>query len=219
MATNDANKSRGTEVELRTFCYLDVLQPQLASFLATVSQGYLPVERQASLFIEIAPGIAINRITDIALKATGVEPGMQIVERAFGVLEVHSHDHDAVRAAGDAVLDYLGTNIQSRMRPKVVSSEIITGVSDYQTMLVNRMRHGDMILGGESLYIMETLPAGYALLAANEAEKAAPVKLLEVRSVGAFGRLYLGGDEEPIREAAAAAVAALEGIDGRDTGK
>ena len=202
-------------VDLRTFCFLDVLQPQLASFLATVSQGYMPVARQASLYIEIAPGIAINRVTDIALKATGVEPGMQIVERAFGVLEIHSFDQGAIREAGAAVLRYLELEESQRHKPKVISSEIITGVSDYQTMLVNRMRHGDMILGGETLYIMETLPAGYALLAANEAEKAAPVKLLEVRAYGAFGRLYLGGGEAEIAEAARAAMLALEGLSGR----
>ncbi len=204
------------KVDLRTFCYLDVLQPQLASFLATISQGYMPVERQASLYIEIAPGIAINRITDIAIKATGVEPGYQIVERAFGVLEVHSHDQGAIREAGEAVLRYLEADENERMKPQVISSEIITGVSDYQTMLINRMRHGDMILGGETLYIMETLPAGYAVLAANEAEKAASIKLLEVRAFGAFGRLFLGGEEESIREASKAAIAALEGLSGRD---
>ena len=203
-------------VDLRTFCYLDVLQPQLASFLATISQGYMPVERQASLYIEIAPGIAINRITDIALKAAGVEPGYQIVERAFGVLEVHSHDQGAIRAAGAAVLAYLERSEEERLKPQVVSSEIITGVSDYQTMLINRMRHGDMILGGETLYIMETLPAGYAILAANEAEKAAPIKLLEVRGVGAFGRLFLGGGESEIQAASEAAVAALAQITGRE---
>jgi len=203
-------------VDLRTFCYIDVLQPQLASFLATISQGYMPVERQASLYIEIAPGIAINRITDIALKATGVEPGYQIVERAFGVLEVHSHDQGAIREAGAAVLNYLETTEDQRMKPQVVSSEIITGVSDYQTMLINRMRHGDMILGGETLYIMETMPAGYAVLAANEAEKAASVKLLEVRGVGAFGRLFLGGAESEIEEASKGAIAALEGLTGRE---
>lgn len=203
-------------VDLRTFCYIDVLQPQLASFLATISQGYMPVERQASLYIEIAPGIAINRITDIAIKTSGVEPGYQIVERAFGVLEVHSHDQGAIREAGDAVLRYLGCTLEERMKPQVVSSEVITGVSDYQTMLINRMRHGDMILSGETLYIMETLPAGYAILAANEAEKAAPIKLLEVRGVGAFGRLFLGGGEAPIREAANAAIAVLQGLTGRE---
>jgi len=204
-------------VDLRTFCYIDVLMPQLASFLATISQGYMPVERQASLYIEIAPGIAINRITDIALKATGVEPGYQIVERAFGVLEVHSHDQGAIREAGAAVLAYLERDEQERMKPQVISSEIITGVSDYQTMLINRMRHGDMLLGGETLYIMETLPAGYAILAANEAEKAASIKLLEVRGVGAFGRLFLGGGEADIHEASRAAIAALEQISGRET--
>lgn len=203
-------------VDLRTFCYIDVLQPQLASFLATISQGYMPVERQASLYIEIAPGIAINRLTDIALKATGVEPGYQIVERAFGVLEVHSHDQGAIRAAGAAVLDYLDHVEEDRMKPQVVSSEIITGVSDYQTMLINRMRHGDMILAGETLYIMETLPAGYAILAANEAEKAASIKLLEVRGVGAFGRLFLGGGESEIQEASQAAIAALGQLSGRE---
>ena len=132
------------------------------------------------------------------------------------MLEVHSHDQGAIREAGAAVLDYLDAGESERMKPQVVSSEIITGVSDYQTMLLNRMRHGDMILKGETLYIMETLPAGYAILAANEAEKAAPIKLLEVRGFGAFGRLFLGGDEEPIREAARAAKAALAALDGRE---
>ncbi|MBL8769552.1 MAG: BMC domain-containing protein [Planctomycetes bacterium] len=202
-------------IDLRTFVYLDVLQPQLASFLATVSQGYLPRERQASLVVEIAPGIAINRVTDIALKATGVVPGMQIVERAFGILELHDDDQGRVRAAGQAILDYLRVTEHDRAKPRVVSNEIITGVSGYQTMLVNRMRHGDMILDVETLWILETQPAAYALFAANEAEKTANVKLLEVNGVGAFGRLFMGGDETSIHEAARAATAAIEGMSGR----
>jgi hypothetical protein len=203
-------------IDLRTFCYLDVLQPQLASFLATVSQGYLQRERQASLVVEIAPGIAINRVTDIALKATGVVPGMQVVERAFGVLELHHEDHDRVRAAGQAILDYLGVTETDRAKPRVVSNEIITGVSGYQTMLVNRMRHGEMILDRETLWILETQPAGYALLAANEAEKNAQIKLLEVNAIGAFGRLYVAGDETSIHAAARAATAAIDGVAGRE---
>ncbi len=202
-------------IDLRTYCHLDVLQPQLASFLATVSQGYLPVERQAALVVEIAPGIAINRITDVALKATSVTPGMQVVERAFGLLELHSFDHGAVHAAGDAILRHLGVGANRRLKPRVVSSEIITGVDDHQTMLINKMRHGDMILGRETLWILETHPAGYALLAANEAEKAAPVKLLEAIGFGAFGRVWMGGREEELRAASAAAAAALAAIDGR----
>jgi hypothetical protein len=214
----DARGSGATSaraIQLRTFVYLDVLQPQLASFLATVARGYLPIEEQASLFVEVEPGIAINRITDVALKAAAVTPAMQIVERAFGALEVHADDQGEVRAAGGAILDHLGLAETDRLKPRLVTSEIITGTDAYQTMLINRMRHGDCILKGQSLYILETHPAGYALLAANEAEKAAPIRLLEVMSFGAYGRLYLGGGDDEIKEAARAAEACLAGIDGR----
>lgn len=202
-------------VELRTFTYIDVMQPQFASYQATVSRGYLPVAQQAALFVEIAPGIEINRVTDVALKATGVQPGVLVVERAFGLLEVHSFDQGDVRRAGEAILDNLELTEADRLKPRIVSHQIITNVSDYQTMLINRTRYGQMLLGGQTLYILEVHPAGYAVLAANEAEKAASINLVELRNFGAFGRLYLGGTEAEIREAAAAARAALETVDGR----
>ncbi len=203
-------------IDLRTFTYLDVMQPQFASYLATVSKGYLPVARQASLFVEIAPGIEINRLTDVALKATSVQPGVQVVERAFGLLEVHGFDQGEVREAGDAILANIELKAEDRLAPRVVSTQIITNVSDYQTMMLNRVRYGQMILGGQTLYIMEVHPAGYAVLAANEAEKAAPIQLVDMRFFGAFGRLYLGGSEAEIREAANAALAALESVNGRE---
>ena len=202
-------------ISLRAYVYLDVLQPQLASFLATVSQGYLPIEEQASLFIEVQPGISINRLTDVALKGANVTPGMQIVERAFGVLELHSWNQGDVRAAGQAMLDYLGMEETDRLEPKVVTSEIITGTDAHHTMLINRFRHGDQILKGQALYILETHPAGYAILAANEAEKASPIRLLEVMTFGAYGRLYLSGGDDEIKEAAAAAEACLADIRGK----
>ena len=203
------------KISLRTFTYLDVLQPQLASFIATVARGYLPIEEQASLFVEIQPGIAINRITDIALKRARVTPAMQIVERAFGVLEIHADDQGEVRAAGEAILDFLGATEDDRLQPRVVTSEIITGTDAYQTMLINRMRHGDAILRGQALYILETHPAGYAMIAANEAEKASPIRLLEVQSFGAFGRVYLSGGDDEIKEAARAAETALGDLSGQ----
>src|SRR5437763_15309796 len=103
-------------MELRTFTYLDVLQPQLASFFQTVAQGFLPLERQAALLIEIAPGIAINQLTDVALKATRVIPGMQIVERAYGLLELHSFDQGEIRQAGAAMLERMGVDESARMK-------------------------------------------------------------------------------------------------------
>lgn len=207
--------SNKTKIDLRTFIYLDVLQPQLASFLGTVSQGYLPIEGQASLYIEIAPGIAINSLTDIALKKTKVYPGMQVVERDYGVLELHSFDQGLLRAAGDAILEETGLKESDRLKPKIESHQILNGINEYHSMLINRMRHGDMILKMQTMLVLETSPAGYALIAANEAEKAADVHLLEVRAMGAFGRLYLGGGEEDINQASKAILRAFDAIDGR----
>src|SRR5262245_32589667 len=202
-------------MELRTFTYVDILQPQLTAFLQTVSQGFMPLEQQASLFLEIAPGIAINQLTDAALKATTVQPGMQIVERAYGLLEIHDFDQGEIRAAGKAILDRMGVKEEDRLKPRVVSAQTITGIDGHQSQLINRMRHGDMITRGQTLYILEVHPAGYAAIAANEAEKAAPVHLLEVITFGAFGRLWLGGYEAEIAAAAAAIREALAGISGR----
>ncbi|MCO5172048.1 MAG: hypothetical protein M9894_37595 [Planctomycetes bacterium] len=201
--------------ELRTYCFLDILQPQFAAFVASTGRGFLPVERQAALYVEVAPGIEINRVTDVALKKTGVQPAVQVVERAFGLLEVHSFDQGEVREAGRAILESMGLEESQRMKPKVMTSQSITNVSPYHATLVNRNRSGSMLLGGQTLYILEVLPAGYAALAANEAEKASPITLIEVRPFGAFGRLWLGGTESDIAEAAKAAIAALEAVDGR----
>ena len=206
-------------MELRTFTYIDVLQPQLTGFLQTVSSGFMPLEQQASLFLEISPGIAINQLTDAALKATSVQPGMQIVERAYGLLELHDFDQGAVRSAGQAILDRMGAKEEDRLRPRVVSSQTITGLDGHQSQLINRMRHGDMIMAGQTLYILEVYPAAYAAIAANEAEKAADVHLMEVITFGAFGRLWLGGWEAEIKAAAAAAEGALAKIAGREDKK
>lgn len=202
-------------VDLRAYVFLDSLQPQFASFLATIAQGYLPTVGQASLFVEISPGIEINRVTDIALKSTNVTPGMQIVERLYGMLEIHSDSQADVRAAGEAILESLGLREEQRRKPKVVSSQVIRHVDAHQTQLINRMRHGNMILPDQTLYILECEPAAYSALAANEAEKASEVNILEVRSFGSFGRLYLGGEQRDIDVASAAAVQAIEGISGR----
>jgi hypothetical protein len=204
-----------SQMELRSFTYLDSLQPQLTGFLQTVSQGFMPLERQASLFLEIAPGIAINQLTDVALKRTRVQPGMQIVERAYGMLELHDDDQGEVRAAGAAILERMGVSEAERLKPRLISSQTITGIEGPQAQLINRMRHGDMLAQGQTLYILEVHPAGYAAIAANEAEKAADVRLLEVVTFGAFGRLWLGGGEAEIAEAAKAIDHVLGSITGR----
>jgi len=202
-------------VDLRTYVFLDSMQPQYATFIATIAQGFLPTQGMAALYVEIAPGIEINRITDIALKSNRVMPGMQIVERQYGMLEIHSESQAEIREAGRAILNALELKEEDRIKPTIASSQVIRRLDDHQTQLINRMRHGNMILAGQTLYIMEVEPAGYAALAANEAEKAANVNLLEVRTFGSFGRLYLGGEERDIDVGYRAAVAAIEGVTGK----
>jgi len=203
-------------MELRALTILDSLQPQLTGFLQTVCAGFMPLEKEAAAFIEIAPGIAINQLTDAALKVTTCRPGMQIVERAYGMLELHDADKGQVEVAAATMLERLGVRAEDRLKPKIVSSQIITGIDGHQSQLINRMRHGDMIVAGQSLYILEVHPAAYAALAANEAEKASPVHLLEVITFGAFGRLWLGGGEAEILEARKAAEGALAKVTGRE---
>ena len=167
-------------VDLRTYIFLDNLQLQHAGFLGTVARGFLPLPGDTSLWVEISPGIEINRITDIALKSTKVRPGMQIVERLYGMLEVHHSDQAEVRAAGEAILEALEVQESDRLKPRVVSSQIIRHVDAHQVQLINRLRHGHMLLAGQTLYVLEVQPAAYAALAANEAEKAANINILEV---------------------------------------
>ncbi len=204
---------------LRTYTFLDQLQPQLASFMGKTARGFLPLPGMASLFVEIAPGIAINRVTDIALKATKVVPALQVVERAYGLLEVHDDDQGEVRSAGRAILDHLGVSEEERLKPKVLTNQIIRAIEPYQAQIINRNSQGMMILPGQSLFILETEPAGYVAFAANEAEKAARIFLVSVTPFGAFGRLYLAGPESEVDAAAAAATAALESLTGRNTEK
>ena len=204
------------KVDLRTYAFLDSLQRQHAAFLGTVAQGFLPLPGDTSLWVEISPGIEITRITDVALKSTSVRPGMQIVERLFGLLEVHHEDQSEVRAAGAAILEVLEVEEAARLKPRVISSQIIRNIDAHQVQLVNRTRHGHMLLAGQTLYVLEVEPAGYAALAANEAEKAARINILEVRAYGSFGRVYLGGEERDIMAGYEAAIAAIEGVTGRE---
>ena len=204
------------DVTLRAYVFLDDLQPQLASFIGTTARGFLPVGGVASLFIETAPGLIINRLMDVALKATRCRPAIMVVERAIGLLEIHEHDKGQVQLGGQAVLDYLEIEEHDRLKPRVVSEQIIRAVEPYHAQLINKIRYGDMLLAGESLLILESEPAGYIAFAANEALKAARVKLIDAQLFGAFGRLYLSGPEAQIDAARDAALRGLSTVTGRE---
>lgn len=203
-------------IELRSYVYIDSLQPQHAAYIGTVAEGFLPLPGDTSLWVEISPGIEINRITDVAVKSTSVRPGVQFIERLYGLLEVHSSKQGETRTAGQAILAALGVSEQDRIKPRVASSQIIRNLDPHHVQLINRSRRGQMILAGQTLYILEVEPAAYAALAANEAEKAAHINILQISAIGAFGRLYLGGEEQDIIAGAQAAVTAIENVTGRE---
>lgn len=203
-------------IELRSYVFIDSLQAQHAAYIGTVALGFLPLPGDTSLWIEISPGIEINRITDVALKSAVVRPGVQFVERLYGLLEVHSSRQGETRAAGMAILETLGVSRSECLKPRVVSSQIIRNLDPHQAQLINRTRRGQMILAGQTLYVLEVQPAAYAALAANEAEKAAFINILQVQAVGSFGRLYLGGEERDIIAGSQAALTAMENLPGRD---
>lgn len=201
---------------LRCYSYLDRMQAQFAAFIGTVTQGDLPTEGMASLYVEMAPGNEVFRIVDIAVKATEAKPGAQIVEREFGMFEVHSLNQAAVLEAGNVVLQRLNLKLEDRIRPQVVSTQVITRIDPYQAQLLNRFRRGSMLVPGETMLVLECAPAAYINYACNEAEKKASIRLVHVSSVGRFGRMWLSGSEAEIVTARDAAIHALEGLEGRE---
>jgi hypothetical protein len=203
-------------VELRTYIFIDQLQLQMASYIAMVSRGYFPVAEQACCVIEISPGIEINRLTDIAVKATDVKPGLQIVERLFGLLEVHSHNQGDARQAGKAVLKALDVDDSNRMKPRILTSQLIKNIDAHHAQLINRTRYGNMIVKGNTLYILEIEPAGYAYYAANEAEKASHINIIEVVGFGRYGRVYIAGEESEVVISQEMVEKRLLGITGRE---
>lgn len=197
--------------ELRSFIFLDRLQPQTMCYLGTWVRGALPRADVAAQIIEVAPGLDIEPITDIALKHTNVGAGILFVERQFGYLELHGPTSE-VRSAAHAVLEYLNLSAASAIRPQVLASRVVSKIDRQHAFLINRNKIGSMAIPGESMYVMEMQPASYAILATNEAEKSAKIKVVDYRMVGATGRVYLTGPESEVRAAAQAAEDAMKAV-------
>ena len=201
--------------ELRAYCFLDRLQPQFASLFACRCRGFLSVEGMASLFVEVVPGIEINRLTDIALKLTGSKPGEMIVERLYGMLEIHSFDQEEVLHAGKMILQELGLKEEDRLTPSILATSVINKVDPYQAVIINRNSRGMLVLGGDDVYLLEVTPAAYSAFAANEAEKHCNVRLVDIRFFGAAGRVYLAGTEAEVQAASRKVVESLKALPGR----
>lgn len=204
------------KLELRTFVIIDNMQPQYAAITGTVSKGDMPLAGMTELYIELAPGSGVYSLVNVAVKASGAKPGLQVVEREYGEIELHSTAPEDVKHAGEVILEACGLSVGDRLKPRVVSERIISNVDAYQSQLINRdSRLGSILVPGETLFVMEVEPAAYISLAVNEAEKNADIKVVNFEPVGLFGRLYISGSESNVRAAREAAIAAVERIEGR----
>ena len=193
------------------------MQPRYAAYEATVADGDIPIAGMAQLFVEVAPANEIYGLVDKALKATPVRVGSQVVEREFGFVELHSESTKVVEEAGRVMLEMIGTDVEARLRPKVVSEKLIVNLTPFQAQLINRMRRGSLVIPEQTLLVLEIAPAAYVLLAANEAEKSAGIDVIDVRPVGRFGRLFISGPESDVREAHSSVVDVLAGLAGRES--
>lgn len=202
-------------VELRGALVIDQMQPQFAATIAAHSDGFFPVAGESAFWLEVRPGIVIHRLMDVALKSCEVTPGAMITERSYGTLEVHGEDQGQVREAGERMLGAVGLSRDDGLAPHVMTHEVIRQIDSHQAMMINRTRSGMLVLGDDTLFTLEVNPAVWALYAANEAEKAAPVRLVGLENNGAVGRLQLAGSDAAIEAAVAAVDRALDGVAGR----
>jgi len=216
----DAADTTRPRPELRVYLLVEDLQPQFAAYLGTPTRarGYPPFAGDHALIVEVAPGLAIERVIDLALKSVPtVEPGILFVERQFGVLEVHAKALDDVRQAGSAILSGLAADASDQLRPRILYSDVIEDITDQHAVIVNRNRQASMVLPGQTLLVYEMTPALFAAVAANEAEKAAPGNtLVDVQMIGAAGRLFISGDRGGVDRAREAIDAVLASVEGRD---
>jgi len=217
-ASSGRTSARG---DLRVYLTVQDLQPQFAAYMGTPTRarGYPPLAGQHALIMEVAPGLMIERVIDIALKADpDLEPGILFVERQFGILELHGDDEDALLNVGNIILKGIGLDEGEPLRPRILYTDVIEDISDQHAVIINRNRQASMITPGETLLICEMVPALYAAIAANEAERVAPdLTLVDVQMIGAAGRIYLSGRTEDVLLARDRIETTLNSIGGRES--
>lgn len=204
-----------SDITIRALMQIDNLQPKFAAYNGATVQGSIPLSGDTVLIGELAPGNGVFGLIDKALKASAVEATTQMVEREFGFFILRSPSNAEVTMAREAILSELDASMADRIKPEISSTQIITSVEPYQAQLLNKWRKGSLLVPGQTLGIIECAPAAYISIAANEAEKAAEIDMVEIRAVGRFGRLFVSGSENSVKTAVEAATKAIVAVDGR----
>ena len=200
---------------MRGAVVIDQMQPQFAATVAAESDGYFPVVGESAFWLEARPGIVINSLMDVALKKCDVTPGVLLTERSYGTLEVHGEDQGQVREAGRLILQAAGVGYEDGLKPNLLTDEVIRQIDSHHAMMINRTRNGMLLLARDTLYTLEVNPAIWVVLAANEAEKSAPIRIVGLGAYGAVGRLRLAGTDAEIEAAVEALHRCLKEVGGR----
>jgi hypothetical protein len=204
-------------MQLRTYVMVDSMQPQYAAFTGKRTLGMIPVVGDAQIYIEVSPAADVYRLMDIALKTTDVKPGYLNMERQYGFLEIHSSHQESVQYTGQKILDSMDLQVTARLKPIVLSANMISGIDPFQAQLINARNAGGLVLAHQTFCVIEVRPAAYIVLAANEAEKAANITLNHYESSGANGRLMISGTESAVSQSRDAAISAIESLEGRES--
>jgi len=202
-------------MELRTYVLIDTMQPQYAALTGKMLRGDVPVEGMAEIYVELAPASDVYEVLDAALKTTDVRPGLLRVEREYGSFEIHGFFQESVQVAGREALARFSLTEDDRIKPEVVSVKMITNIDAYEAQLVNQASYGSLLLRGQTLCVVEVSPAAYVVLAANEAEKAANIIIVNYSPSGRFGRLLIAGTESEVKVGRDAAIQAVSSLSGR----
>jgi len=206
-------------MQLRTYVMVDRMQPQYAAFTGKRTLGMIPIEGDAQIFIEMSPAAEVYKVMDIALKTTNVTPGYLSMGRQYGFLEIHSNHQEAVQYTGEKALESMGLQETDRLKPTVLSANMVSGIHPYQAQLINARNAGGLVLAQQTFCVIEVIPAAYIVLAANEAEKAAGITLNHYTQSGATGRLMISGSESAVRQSRDAAISAIEALEGRESSR
>jgi len=203
---------RDSQFQLRTYIFIDQMQPQLAQFIAKDNRVYDPNEYDAAIMLELAPAMEIHRMIDLALKSTSVRLGSVVTERQYGLMQIQHPDQGEVQAAGASVLEQTGLTPMDRAKLSIHTNMVIRGIEQDHAIYFTGTSKGNMVLANESVFILEVSPAAYLTVACNEALKAANIKLISIRPFGATGRLVMSGPESEIDSGVKAALEVLESL-------
>ncbi len=197
---------------MRVYTQINRMQPQYAAYWGLTGKGTFPLAGMTQLLVELEPAIEVLSLMDQVLKACDVRSAGHLLEREFGLMEVHAQNPDMIREAGSIILDEIDLKLEDRIAPKLVSRQFLSNIEADHSQLFNKVRRGAWTLPGNTLFVLELTPAAYVFKVANEVEAAVDIDLVRVAGAGIYGRMIVAGTESNAQMAADVAESVIEDL-------